>query len=379
MHSAPIVAASFAALAQAASVTVSGTPEGFAASVTGGGDAAAVTPTSTDELVSYLGDSQARVIVLTKTFDFTGTEGTTTESGCAPWGTGSACQQAINKDDWCTNYQANAPTVSVSYDNAGLSPIEVASDKTLLGSGSSGIIKGKGLRMANGVQNVIIQNIRITELNPQYVWGGDAITLAGTDLIWIDHVTTDNIGRQHIVLGDSASGRVSITNTHINGESTYSATCDGYDYWNLYFTGADDQITFKNNYVHHFSGRAPKLGGSTLLHAVNNYWYESTGHGFEIGSGAYVLAEGNVFGDVSTIYESGDATTAYVVNDSSMGSACSSNLGRECVANSYSNSGDFAMTDSSVLSKFSSSDSIASAADVSTVTGVASTAGYGTL
>lgn len=50
-----------------------------------------------------------------------------------------------------------------------------------------------------------------------------------------------------------------------------SATCDGYHYWNLYFTGSDDQITFKNNYVHHFSGRAPKLGGSTVLHAVNNY------------------------------------------------------------------------------------------------------------
>lgn len=125
--------------------------------------------------------------------------------------------------------------------------------------------------MANGVQNVIIQNIRITELNPQYVWGGDAITLAGTDLIWIDHVTTDKIARQHIVLGEDASGRVSITNSNIDGESEWSATCDGYHYWNLYFTGSDDQITFKNNYVHHFSGRAPKLGGSTVLHAVNNY------------------------------------------------------------------------------------------------------------
>lgn len=112
--------------------------------------------------VSYLTDSEARVIVLTKTFDFTGTEGTATESGCAPWGTGSACQQAINKDDWCTNYQPDAPTVEVTYDKAGLSPIEVASDKTILGSGTSGVIKGKGLRMANGVQNVIIQNIRIT-------------------------------------------------------------------------------------------------------------------------------------------------------------------------------------------------------------------------
>lgn len=75
--------------------------------------------------------------------------------------------------------------MTVTYDNAGLNPIEVASDKTIIGDGTSGVIKGKGLRMANGVENVIIQNIRITDLNPQYVWGGDAITLAGTDLIWI--------------------------------------------------------------------------------------------------------------------------------------------------------------------------------------------------
>lgn len=25
------------------------------------------------------------------------------------------------------------------------------------------------------------------DLNPQYVWGGDAITLDGTDKVWIDH------------------------------------------------------------------------------------------------------------------------------------------------------------------------------------------------
>lgn len=379
MLSASILAAGFAALAQAATVAVSGTPEGFAASVTGGGSAEAVYPTTTDELVSYLTDDVARVVVLQQTFDFTGTEGTTDGTGCAPWGTDTACQVAINKDDWCTNYQPDAPTVSVSYDNAGLNPIKVASDKTILGDGTSGIIKGKGLYLANGVQNVIIQNIRITELNPQYVWGGDAITLAGTDLIWIDHVTTDLIGRQHIVLGDAASGRVSITNCDIDGESTYSATCDGYHYWNMYFTGSDDQITFKNNYVHHFSGRAPKLGGSTVLHAVNNYWYESSGHGFEVGEGAYVLAEGNVFGDVSTIYEDGDATTVYTVNDATGESACSDYLGRACVSNSFSNSGTFSFADTSVLSKFSSADSIATADAVTGVTGLSSSAGQGTI
>jgi Pectate lyase len=37
--------------------------------------------------------------------------------------------------------------------------------------------------------NIIIQNIMITNLNPQLVWGGDAITLSNTSNIWIDHVT----------------------------------------------------------------------------------------------------------------------------------------------------------------------------------------------
>ena len=138
-------------------ISVSGSAEGFAKPVTGGGDASPVYPKSTDELVSYLGDDQARVIVLSQTFDFTGTEGTTSETGCAPWGTDWGCQLAINSNDWCTNYQPDAPSVDVKYDNAGTLGITVASKKTILGEGSKGVIKGKGLRVVSGAENIIIQ------------------------------------------------------------------------------------------------------------------------------------------------------------------------------------------------------------------------------
>lgn len=108
------ITAIFAALAvRAAAVGVTGAAEGFAKGVTGGGSATPVYPSTTDELVSYLGDSSPRVIVLSKTFDFTGTEGTTSGTGCAPWGTDSACQVAINQNDWCGNYQPDAPSASV--------------------------------------------------------------------------------------------------------------------------------------------------------------------------------------------------------------------------------------------------------------------------
>jgi pectin lyase len=48
-------------------ISVTGAAEGFAKGVTGGGSATPVYPTTTAELVSYLGDSSARVIVLDKT------------------------------------------------------------------------------------------------------------------------------------------------------------------------------------------------------------------------------------------------------------------------------------------------------------------------
>ncbi|OLN97956.1 putative pectin lyase A 1 [Colletotrichum chlorophyti] len=357
---------------QVAAAGVSGTPEGFASSVTGGGSASPVTPTTNEELVSYLGDSEPRVILLTKTFEFTDSEGTATETGCAPWGTGSACQQAINKDKWCDNYQADAPTVSVTYNKAGLNPIKVASNKSIVGSGTKGVIVGKGLRVTSA-KNVIIQNIKIENINPKYVWGGDAITLDSTDNVWIDHVTTSKIGRQHLVLGTSASGKVTVSNCDFDGQSDYSATCDGYHYWTAYFAGSNDQITFKNNYVHHFSGRSPKVNGNSLVHAVNNYWAETSGHAFEVDEGGYVLAEGNVFDGIKTIIEDGGAGATLAIT-SSNAADCKSKLGRECQANSLTGSGTFAGSDSSVLSKFGSAD-VPDAVAASSVS--KGTAGYG--
>ncbi|KAI5202118.1 putative pectin lyase [Aureobasidium subglaciale] len=365
--------AAFASTVSAAGVT--GAAEGFAKGVTGGGSAAAVYPTTTDELVSYLGDSKPRVIILNKTFDFRGTEGTTSAKGCSPWGTGSLCQQAIDKDGWCENYESSAPKVSsLTYDKAGMIGITVNSNKSLVGQGSKGIIKGKGLRMANGVKNVIIQNIAITDLNPHYVWGGDAITLAGTDMIWIDHVTTQRIARQHIVLGESASGRVTISNCDIDGSSSWSATCDGRHYWALYFTGSNDMITFKGNYIHHTSGRSPKVQGNTILHAVNNYWYDidSKGHAFELGQGGYVLAEGNKFQNVDVILEPGFTGKYFTVPGS--GSPCSSYLGRNCQSNAFGSSGVFSSADTSFLGNFKGKN-IASAAAASSVS--TANVGYG--
>lgn len=177
---------------------------GFATGTTGGGSASAASPSDTAELTSWLTDSTPRTILIDKEFNFLGSKCTDCKC-CKPSSNtcGSSGQNAINLDSssWCGSY----PTLTCTYDKAALEGIDVASNKSIVGVGSAGVLRGKGLRIRNGVSNVIIQNIHITELNPQYIWGGDAITLDGSDLVWIDHVKTSLIGRQHFVAGYEAS------------------------------------------------------------------------------------------------------------------------------------------------------------------------------
>jgi pectate lyase len=36
--------------------------------------------------------------------------------------------------------------------------------------------------------------------------------------------------------------------------------------------GKDDQVTFTGNYIHHTSGRSPRLEFNSHWHVYNNYW-----------------------------------------------------------------------------------------------------------
>lgn len=125
--------------------------------------------------------------LLPQEFNFLNSAGRQTATGCRP--PSNTCpnnggQDAINGANWC---QASYPKVTVNHDKAALTPLEVKSNKSIVGVGNKGVLRGVGLRLSNGAQNVIIQNIHITELNPQYIWGGDALTLVGADKVWVDH------------------------------------------------------------------------------------------------------------------------------------------------------------------------------------------------
>lgn len=121
--------------------------------------------------------------------------------------------------------------------------------------------------------------------------------------------------------------------------------------------GKDDKVTFTGNYIHHTSGRSPKLEFNSYWHAYNNYWLNNTGHAFDVGKGTNALIEGNVFNQVKTPFledSSPGQTFAVSPNDKS---SCDSKLGRTCVANSLVSSGSLSASDEAVLSSWPSGES----------------------
>lgn len=126
--------------ATAQSSIVEGTAPGFASGVTGGGDAATVYPDNIDDLITYLTSDEPQNIVISGTYDFVGSEGTQSYDACniydcTPENGG---QGILNTLNGCTG-----TTYSVDIDVAGYQGINVASDKTLVGTGQDTVLNGR--------------------------------------------------------------------------------------------------------------------------------------------------------------------------------------------------------------------------------------------
>ncbi|RMS57999.1 Pectate lyase/Amb allergen [Pseudomonas syringae pv. aceris] len=352
-------------------------PDGFAKGVTGGGSAAAVHPSTLDELRSALcsshdshgvcTDDTPRVIVLDRTFDFRTSviangNTTTTEPGCVV----KPCPQGGEQLalDGANNFCQSRPPVMVTYDNAGLKPLKVGSNKTLIGLGDKAGIQGAGLFIGDGARNVIVRNLTLSDINPRVVWGGDALTLNKADGVWIDHNTFARIGRQMIVTGWGSASHITISSNEFDGRTPYSSTCDGHHYWVWLFLGSQDTLTLSRNYVHDTSGRAPHSGGmnNALVRAqlVNNVFQRMTYQGAIMSrtSSSQLLVEGNDFETVAhpLFNDTDQPGTAFALFDpvsAAANNVCMSVIGRPCVANRQQDSGDdYRPQDASALQAF---------------------------
>ncbi|KAG0147576.1 hypothetical protein CROQUDRAFT_655962 [Cronartium quercuum f. sp. fusiforme G11] len=318
-------------------------PFGFGSQTTGGGSSLAQTPSSLKELESWLSDNVPRVILIDREFDFTYSEGNKTEIGCSPWPKcnkkGTETQNARNSNGWCNSNQKKKKishpnqtisSVSITYHLAAIKP---------LGVGHKGVIKGKGLAIQNQ-KNIIIQNIHITGLNPDLVWGGDGLSVMDAQDVWVDHCTFSLIGREMIVLGFGPNIGVTLSNNLFNGTTRWSPSCRNKHYWCILVAGKQE-ITMANNCIHQTSGRSPKMGGSddsdVKIHYYNNIHTDGEGKGLEVEKGAKMLAEGNLFKNSYPVNKD-DADTenggyAYVPFTQEEVTKCYAYLGRPCVSN----------------------------------------------
>ncbi|KAL6703440.1 hypothetical protein ACN47E_009699 [Coniothyrium glycines] len=355
---------------RAISSLVKGKPVGFAAGVTGGGNVAAVYPTNIADLKKYLTSKDPQVIVIDRVYNFAGSEGKKTFKACNayPCTPESGGQALLNTLNACTK-----PTYDVEIDLAAYQGINVQSQKTLIGKNGA-TLNGKGLRLTS-VSNVIIQNVKITNLNPKYVWGGDAISISGSSDIWIDHVETSQTGRQHYSFGQDANARVTISNSFVNGKTTNSASCDGHTYWGEEMVAKSESITWFQNYVYMTSGRSPALSGGTLLHAVNNVFDDNSGHLIEGGeAAARGIFEGNVFKGIKTTLNSGFKGKLFSATAKNV-DLCSSAFGRKCEANSYSNAPEINRADTNFFGDYKGLTIVKAAAASSIASSVPKSAG----
>ncbi|KAH9817311.1 family 1 polysaccharide lyase [Melampsora americana] len=276
--------------------------------VTRGGNLRGVVPENIQILKSWLSDNVPRVILIDKVFDFSDSEGNTTGPGCSIWpecSNGAKTQVAIDFRGWCSQQQ-NARHLTVNYRKAAMTPLVIGSNKSLLGVGSKGVIKGKG------------SNVHFTDMNPFAVWGGDAITLNGATDVWIDHCTFSLIGRQMISTGGSfANAGITISNNHFVGKTPWSTDCRGQHYWTVLLGGIGDEITLADNF--------------------NNYHEATLGQAVEVSHGGSLIVEGDVFESAGpadphqAFAETGGALFAPFTPQEAQ--ACQGTLGRVCVPN----------------------------------------------
>lgn len=315
-------------------------------------------PKDINELRNYLSSKEKLVIDLDKTFDFTGSEGWVTVTGCfykkCRGITGS--EKSIAQLGTCNGRERT----QVKYSKAGLTELIVSSYKTVKSSNGRGTIKGKGLRIKNAEQ-VIIRDITITDINPEVIWAGDALGFDKVNNVWIHKVTFRRIGRQHLVSFQQANTGITVSSCFFDGSSPFSGTCDGRHYWVWIFWGTNDQITLINNHVSNTAARLPHAGGWSKswnnIHMIGNFLENNPHTGIEPHMGSNILCEGNIFSKFKKVINNrAHGGHLALVNTPQDAATCKKFLGEACLVNKYPGSRRASRFETSVLSTFAKLD-----------------------
>ncbi len=234
-------------------VPYSNVPDGFAQGVTGGAGGQTVTVTNQAQLNQYVTASAPHVIRVAGTINI------------SPIGT----------------------------------ELRVASNKTIIGVGTSGHIVGGGFFLGTGVSNVIIRNLTIRDTRmPDDDPGDDsydydAIQIDTADHIWIDH---NRLTRMNDGLLDSRKDTTNLTvswNHFADNNKTFGIG------WTDNVTA---QLTIHHNWFQNTRTRNPSADNIANAHFYNNYLQNNATYGHYVRGLTKAVIENSYFDNVHNPY-----------------------------------------------------------------------------
>ncbi|WP_437685005.1 pectate lyase family protein [Sorangium sp. So ce176] len=173
--------------------------------------------------------------------------------------------------------------------------VDVASDKTIVGVGTSGELEGIGLNLKRS-SNIIVRNLKIHHVLADS-GNGDGIHMDESHNVWIDHC--ELWADSPAVNSDKDKYDGLIDATHESSDITISWTYL-HDHYKGMLVGSSDKddsdrrITFHHNRISNVNSRLPSYRGGNG-HVFNNYFENVPTSGVNSRVGACLRVEGNHF------------------------------------------------------------------------------------
>ncbi|KKD07304.1 pectinesterase family protein [Streptomyces sp. WM6386] len=160
--------------------------------------------------------------------------------------------------------------------------IKVQSDKTIVGSGTSGHIVGGGFFLGSGVHNVIIRNLTIRDAY-QGIWNDkdhdfDAIQMDGAHHVWIDHND----------LRHMADGLIDVRKDSTYVTVSWNKLSQDNKAFGIGWTeNVVTDITIHHNWIRETEQRNPSTDNAAHAHLYNNFLEDAPGTDIRSSYGNY--------------------------------------------------------------------------------------------
>ncbi|GHH38987.1 pectinesterase family protein [Streptomyces candidus] len=167
--------------------------------------------------------------------------------------------------------------------------IKVASDKTIVGAGTSGHLVGGGFFLGKGVHNVIIRNLTIRD-SYRGTWNEkdrdfDAVQVDGAHHVWIDH---NDLRRM-------ADGLIDLRKDSTYITVSWNRLSDNNKTFGIGWTpNATAQLTIHHNWFRETGQRNPSTDNVARAHLYNNFLQDLPGTPITSAYGNYARGRTNM-------------------------------------------------------------------------------------